>query len=56
VTDGAGGSTAVTDGSWSAPRDALAGRSVAVVGAGFGGLSAAAYLAAAGEDVATVEP
>jgi phytoene desaturase len=45
----------VTDGSWSAPRDALAGRSVAVVGAGFGGLSAAAYLAAAGADVTVLE-
>ncbi|PSP75607.1 phytoene desaturase [Halobacteriales archaeon QS_1_68_20] len=40
---------------WSVEQDALAGRSVAVVGGGFGGLSAAAYLAAAGAEVTVLE-
>jgi phytoene desaturase len=41
--------------SWSAGAADLAGRTVAVVGGGFGGLSAAAYLAAAGAEVTVLE-
>ena len=44
-----------TDGRWTADPDALADTSIAVVGGGFGGLSAACYLAAAGADVTVLE-
>ncbi|MDZ7702196.1 MAG: phytoene desaturase family protein [Halobacteriales archaeon] len=40
---------------WSADADALDGQSVAVIGSGFGGLSTACYLAAAGADVTVLE-
>jgi phytoene desaturase len=40
---------------WSADRNQLTGRRIAVIGSGFGGLSAAAYLAAAGADVTVLE-
>lgn len=50
VDDGEG-----TEGRWAADPAALAGTDVAVVGGGFGGLSAACYLAAAGADVTVFE-
>lgn len=40
---------------WSTPPNALAGNSVVVVGSGFGGLSTAAHLAAAGASVTVLE-
>ena len=40
---------------WTIDPDALDGRSVAIVGGGFGGLSAACYLARAGADVTLLE-
>jgi phytoene desaturase len=45
----------MTDGAWAPDADAVADRSVAVIGGGFGGLSAACYLASAGADVTVLE-
>ncbi len=45
----------MNEGTWDADPEALAGESVVVIGGGFGGLSAACYLAAAGADVTVVE-
>ncbi|MEF8825255.1 MAG: FAD-dependent oxidoreductase, partial [Halapricum sp.] len=45
----------MTVGAWTPDADPVAGRSVAVIGGGFGGLSAACYLAAAGADVTVLE-
>ncbi|MFB6352993.1 MAG: FAD-dependent oxidoreductase, partial [Halobacteriales archaeon] len=45
----------MTANNWDADPEALAGESVVVIGAGFGGLSAACYLAAAGADVTVLE-
>lgn len=45
----------MTTSDWSADPNALAGRSVAIIGGGFGGLSAACYLADAGADVTVLE-
>jgi phytoene desaturase len=57
VSEGHGStdSTVGASGRWSADADAVAGTEVAVVGGGFGGLSAACYLAAAGADVTVLE-
>ncbi|MFB6152976.1 MAG: phytoene desaturase family protein [Halodesulfurarchaeum sp.] len=45
----------MSDNGWSAEPDTLDGRSVVVIGGGFGGLSAACYLAASGADVTVLE-
>ena len=45
----------MTEGTWGAEPEALEGESVVVIGGGFGGLSTACYLAAAGADVTVLE-